>query len=187
MDKRTRSSARRDDPNSLQAMSEALAQIPNAPQPGHPNYPGFMMQFRHQWMLQQQQQQQRPSRRQTQDQEKTLLPKEQLRIALQHIDPEQRLDPDVEDVLVDLASEFVMNVTEHAIKMARLRESDVLEPVDVTGLLERKYDIRVPGFGDEVEIVKKKKKQEDDYLLKLGNIRQSIAKQMVQKKTKKRK
>ena len=88
------------------------------------------------------------------------------------------LDPDVEEVsplqtriicrysrnwllthrqtLLDVADEFVDNVIIAACRLAKLRQSATLELRDIQLILERNYNIRVPGFAsDELRTVKK--------------------------------
>ena len=85
----------------------------------------------------------------------------------------EALDPDVEEVndyqsrsllpllimfktLLDVADEFVDNVIAAACKLAKLRQTATLELRDIQLILERNYNIRVPGYAsDELRTVKK--------------------------------
>ncbi|MCJ1254001.1 Transcription initiation factor TFIID subunit 12 [Lignoscripta atroalba] len=88
----------------------------------------------------------------------------------------ETLDPDVEEVrissctlhqskiitkskqqtLLDVADEFVDNVIIAACRLAKLRQSATLELRDIQLILERNYNIRVPGYAsDELRTVKK--------------------------------
>ncbi|MCJ1402210.1 UDP-glucose 6-dehydrogenase 1 [Xylographa trunciseda] len=68
----------------------------------------------------------------------------------------EALDPDVEETLLDVADEFVDNVIAAACKLAKLRQSATLELRDIQLILERNYNIRVPGYAsDELRTVKK--------------------------------
>ncbi|MCJ1312162.1 Transcription initiation factor TFIID subunit 12 [Agyrium rufum] len=68
----------------------------------------------------------------------------------------ETLDPDVEETLLDVADEFVDNVIIAACRLAKLRSSATLELRDIQLILERNYNIRVPGYAtDELRTVRK--------------------------------
>jgi transcription initiation factor TFIID subunit 12 len=55
-----------------------------------------------------------------------------------------------------LADEFVDNVITAACRLAKLRESSTLDIRDIQLILERNYNIRVPGYAsDEIRTVRK--------------------------------
>lgn len=57
---------------------------------------------------------------------------------------------------LQLADEFVENVVTSACKLAKLRGATTLEIRDIQLVLERQYNIRIPGFAtDEVRTVRK--------------------------------
>lgn len=66
-------------------------------------------------------------------------------------------------LLIDLADDFVQNVTVAASKLNKVRGGEMLESQDASHVLgtvankERIYDIRVPGFGEDMPEGKKKK------------------------------
>lgn len=58
--------------------------------------------------------------------------------------------------MVQLGDEFIDNVITSACKLAKLRGGTMLEIRDVQLVLERQYNIRIPGFAtDEVRTVRK--------------------------------
>lgn len=76
-----------------------------------------------------------------------LLTRKKIRELVQQIDPNEKLEPDVELVLLDLADEFIQSATRASCALARHRNSDTLDVKDVQLHLESAYNIRIPGFG----------------------------------------
>ncbi|KAL8721747.1 MAG: hypothetical protein Q9225_001645 [Loekoesia sp. 1 TL-2023] len=61
-----------------------------------------------------------------------------------------------EETLLDVADDFVDQVVTAACKLAKLRSSQTLELRDIQLVLERNYNIRIPGYAsDELRTVKK--------------------------------
>ncbi|KAI5863642.1 hypothetical protein GGS23DRAFT_508270 [Durotheca rogersii] len=66
------------------------------------------------------------------------------------------LTPDVEESVLSVADNFVDNVLHTACRLAKERGSKVLEIRDIQLVLERVYNIRIPGYtSDELRIVRK--------------------------------
>lgn len=61
-------------------------------------------------------------------------------------DGETVVDGDVEELLLDLADDFVSNVTAFALRIAKHRKSSTVDSKDIQLHLERNWDIRVPGY-----------------------------------------
>lgn len=74
---------------------------------------------------------------------------------MNEVDPNEQLDEDVEEILLDIADEFVENVVSSACAIAKHRNSTSLEVDDVKLYLERKYKIWIPGFGETKPAPKK--------------------------------
>ncbi|KZT63881.1 hypothetical protein DAEQUDRAFT_733365 [Daedalea quercina L-15889] len=69
------------------------------------------------------------------------------------IDPNVKIEPEVEDLLLDIADEFIDSVTNFACRLAKHRGGDTLEVKDLQLHLERNHNIRIPGFAsDETRI-----------------------------------
>ncbi|KAF8545501.1 transcription initiation factor TFIID subunit A-domain-containing protein [Trichophaea hybrida] len=85
-----------------------------------------------------------------------LLSKRKLEELVKQIDPDEKLDPDVEESILELVDEFIDTIATTACKMARLRGSDTLDIKDIQIILERNWNIRIPGYSaDEIRTVRK--------------------------------
>ncbi|XP_066307467.1 transcription initiation factor TFIID subunit 12-like isoform X3 [Miscanthus floridulus] len=85
-----------------------------------------------------------------------LITKRSIHELVAQIDPNEKLDPEVEDVLIDIAEDFVESVTTFACSLAKHRKSSTLEAKDVLLHAERSWNITLPGFsGDEIKLYKK--------------------------------
>merc|ERR1712000_782601 len=65
-------------------------------------------------------------------------------------------DPEAEEIFLSIADDFVDELVTQACKLAKLRGSSSLELRDIQIVLERQYNIRVPGYStDEVRTVRR--------------------------------
>ncbi|XP_010695517.1 transcription initiation factor TFIID subunit 12 isoform X2 [Beta vulgaris subsp. vulgaris] len=86
----------------------------------------------------------------------TILSKRNIQELVNQIDPSERLNPEVEDVLVDIAEDFIDSVTTFGCSLAKHRKSNTLEAKDILLHLERTWNMALPGFsGDEIKTYKK--------------------------------
>ncbi|KAF8639793.1 hypothetical protein AX17_001052 [Amanita inopinata Kibby_2008] len=69
------------------------------------------------------------------------------------VDPNVKIESEVEDLLLSIADEFIDSVTNFACRLAKHRGGDTLEVRDLQLHLERNHNIRIPGFAsDETRI-----------------------------------
>ncbi|KAA8495338.1 Transcription initiation factor TFIID subunit 12 [Porphyridium purpureum] len=74
---------------------------------------------------------------------------------LQEVAPGETLRPEVEEMLRAHAEEFIESVTEQACKLARHRGGTTLEARDIQMHLEKNWNVRVPGYGDDPKPVRR--------------------------------
>lgn len=114
-----------------------------------------------------------------------IVSKEKIKQLLKRIDPEQKLDADVEEILLDLTGEFIKKVAKSACQLARHRRSEVVEAVDGQLITERNYNIRIPGFGIEImpEPIKKGKIRNEEHENKVAEVAKAVRKAGVVKRS----
>ncbi|RLN97700.1 hypothetical protein BBJ28_00012094 [Nothophytophthora sp. Chile5] len=76
---------------------------------------------------------------------RALTPNKQLGELLRGIDPKFCFHPAVEELLLDMASDFVQDVVDFSSKLAKHRRSMVLEPRDLQFCLAKNYGIALAG------------------------------------------
>jgi transcription initiation factor TFIID subunit 12 len=62
------------------------------------------------------------------------------------IDPKEKIDPAVEDMIIQIAEDFVATVATCSSLLAKHRGSHTLDVADIQLHLEKSWNIRVPGY-----------------------------------------
>jgi len=75
--------------------------------------------------------------------------KKTVREIVSTIDPRVRVDPDVEDFMLELADEFIDSAIHFACKIAQHRGSETLDVRDLQLHLESNLNLRIPGFSSD--------------------------------------
>ena len=86
------------------------------------------------------------------------LPSARLQELAHAIDPKLKLEPEAEQVLQDVADDFVENLAAFACELAVHRAGTTLEAKDIQLALEKQWNLRLVGVGDslgELKVIKK--------------------------------
>lgn len=78
-----------------------------------------------------------------------VLTKPRLQELVREIDPTEQLDEEVEELLLQMADDFVENTMNSACLLAKHRKVTKVEVKDVQLHLERNWNMWIPGFGTD--------------------------------------
>jgi len=81
--------------------------------------------------------------------ETQVLDKKRLCELVKEVDPAEQLDEDVEDVLLQIADDFIEHTVSQACALAKHRKANNIDVRDVQIVLERNWNMWIPGFGTE--------------------------------------
>ncbi|CAH0402340.1 unnamed protein product [Chilo suppressalis] len=83
------------------------------------------------------------------DQATQLLSRPRLQELVREVDPTVQLDEEVEEMLLQLADDFIDTTLNSACALAKHRHAPTVELKDVQLHLERQWNMWIPGFGNE--------------------------------------
>lgn len=105
-----------------------------------------------------------------------LLTKPRLQELVREIDPTEQLDEEVEELLLQIADDFVENTVNAACLLAKHRKVSKVEVKDVQLHLERNWNMWIPGFGTDELRPYKRATVTEAHKQRLALIRKAIKK-----------
>lgn len=105
-----------------------------------------------------------------------VLNKQRLQDLVREVDPNEQLDDDVEELLLQIADDFIENLVTTSCLMAKHRKSTTLETKDIQLSLEKNWNMWIPGFGSEEVQPYKKASTTEAHKQRLALIRKTLKK-----------
>ncbi|XP_062554326.1 transcription initiation factor TFIID subunit 12 isoform X2 [Armigeres subalbatus] len=105
-----------------------------------------------------------------------ILTKPRLQELVREIDPTEQLDEEVEELLLQIADDFVENTVNAACLLAKHRKVPKVEVRDVQLHLERNWNMWIPGFGTDELRPYKRATVTEAHKQRLALIRKAIKK-----------
>lgn len=110
------------------------------------------------------------------DNQTPILTKPRLQELVREVDPTEQLDEEVEELLLQIADDFVEDTVKAACSFAKHRKVSRIEVRDVQLHLERKWNMWLPGFGTDELRPYKRATVTEAHKQRLALIRKTIKK-----------
>nr|CAG4643610.1 EOG090X0HZC [Ilyocryptus agilis] len=81
--------------------------------------------------------------------ESQVLTRARLQDLVREVDPNEQLDEDVEELLLQIADDFIESTVNASCQLAKHRQASSLDVSDIQLHLERQWNMWIPGFGTE--------------------------------------
>ncbi|KAG5003156.1 hypothetical protein GLYMA_10G070700v4 [Glycine max] len=85
----------------------------------------------------------------TDESSNSILSKRSIHELVNQVDPLEKLEPEVADILVDIAENFLESITRSGCSLAKHRKSTTLEAKDILLHLEKNWNMTLLGFGGD--------------------------------------
>lgn len=105
-----------------------------------------------------------------------VLDRRRIEELVKEVDSLEQMDDDVEDMLMQIADDFIDNVVSAACQLAKHRKSNTVEVKDVQMHLERCWNMWIPGFGSEELKPYKKSATTEAHKQRLSLIKKTLKK-----------
>ncbi|KAJ8027215.1 Transcription initiation factor TFIID subunit 12 [Holothuria leucospilota] len=105
-----------------------------------------------------------------------VLSKKKIQDLVKEIDPNTQLDEDVEEMLLQIADDFIENIVTAGCQLAKHRKSSTLEVKDVLLHLERNWNMWIPGYSSEESRQHKRPAATESHKQRLALIRKALKK-----------
>ncbi|KAK2141805.1 hypothetical protein LSH36_1037g00069 [Paralvinella palmiformis] len=106
----------------------------------------------------------------------SVLDRRRIEELVKEVDSLEQMDDDVEDMLMQIADDFIDNVVSAACQLAKHRKSNTVEVKDVQMHLERCWNMWIPGFGSEELKPYKKSATTEAHKQRLSLIKKTLKK-----------
>ncbi|KAJ6805157.1 transcription initiation factor TFIID subunit 12-like [Iris pallida] len=104
-----------------------------------------------------------------------IISRRRIQELVSQIDRSEKLHPEIEDDLLEIAGDFIESITSAACHLAKHRKSTTLEAKDILLHVERHWNMTLPGFsGDEIKCYKKPSTN-DIHKERLSMVKKSMA------------
>ncbi|CAB0017650.1 unnamed protein product [Nesidiocoris tenuis] len=105
-----------------------------------------------------------------------ILTRARMQDLVREVDPNEQLDDDVEEILLQMADDFVESAITNACLLAKHRKASTVEVKDLQLHLERNWNMWIPGFGTDELRPYKRSSVNDAHKQRLTLIRKATKK-----------